>query len=137
MFHVKHFRVVFALHEHNNSSVLPVRVSPKAAIRPVCRLCPNRACASSLRKLLADSPVESSRAGAPADTPSACRRSGFKEHISKKHKDEKPRQLGCSRSAKALRLPNRRRFMDPQARRLLGCFSGSRKIAIPLAPPPR
>ena len=106
MFHVKHFRVVFALHEHNNSSVLPVRVSPKAAIRPVCRLCPNRACASSLRKLLADSPVESSRAGAPADTPSACRRSGFKEHISKKHKDEKPRQLGCSRSAKALRLPN-------------------------------
>ena len=137
MFHVKHFKVVFALHEHHSSSVLPVRVSPKAANRTDCRLCPNKACTSSLRKLLADSPMKSSRAGAPADIPSACMRSGFKEHISKKHKDEKPRQLGCSRSAKALRLPNRHCFMNPQARRPLGCFSGSRKIAIPLAPPPR
>ena len=95
MFHVKHFRVVFALHEHNSSSVLPVRVSPKAANRTVCRLCPNRACASSLRKLLADSPVESSRAGAPADTPSACMRSGFKEHISKNTRMKNPASLAA------------------------------------------
>ena len=37
MFHVKHFGDDLALHEHNSSSVLPVRVSPSAAVCPIQR----------------------------------------------------------------------------------------------------